>query len=208
MEPTIYKPSIYKGTGVYNTGAGGGGGDTDYIEINGKKYNYVKIGNLFFTTKNLNEVLPGINYNSGRNTVSNCKYPNQGGQLQTATGLMYNCLSLQDIENAVEGWRIPTENDINNLYSQIGNDGLKIRSKFGWDYYNYESNDETGFNLIPTGYIRDANSYDFRNRAHMQMSYSGNYNSSPMLSIDNNGAKNTYYRSFEYYAPVRLCRDA
>ena len=26
MEPTIYKPSIYKGTGIYNTGAGGGGG--------------------------------------------------------------------------------------------------------------------------------------------------------------------------------------
>lgn len=31
-EPTIYKPSIYKGNGVYNTGAGGGGGvDYKYI---------------------------------------------------------------------------------------------------------------------------------------------------------------------------------
>lgn len=27
MEPTIYKPSIYEGAGVYKTGAGGGGGD-------------------------------------------------------------------------------------------------------------------------------------------------------------------------------------
>ena len=26
MEPTIYKPSIYKGAGVYKTGAAGGGG--------------------------------------------------------------------------------------------------------------------------------------------------------------------------------------
>ena len=26
MEPTIYKPSIYKGAGIYKTGAAGGGG--------------------------------------------------------------------------------------------------------------------------------------------------------------------------------------
>lgn len=25
MEPTIYKPSVYNGNGVYNNGAGGGG---------------------------------------------------------------------------------------------------------------------------------------------------------------------------------------
>lgn len=32
MEPTIYKPSIYKGAGIYNTGAeGGGGGDIPNI---------------------------------------------------------------------------------------------------------------------------------------------------------------------------------
>lgn len=30
MEPTIYKPSIYKGTGVYKTGAEGGGGGAQY----------------------------------------------------------------------------------------------------------------------------------------------------------------------------------
>lgn len=52
MEPTIYKPSIYKGAGIYKTGSGGGGGDTNpdgsikkiallnkdvshYMEING-----------------------------------------------------------------------------------------------------------------------------------------------------------------------------
>lgn len=26
MEPTIYKPSIYKGAGIYKTGTEGGGG--------------------------------------------------------------------------------------------------------------------------------------------------------------------------------------
>lgn len=37
MEPMIYKPSIYKGVGVYNIGAGGGGGEPivpeDYKEL-------------------------------------------------------------------------------------------------------------------------------------------------------------------------------
>lgn len=33
-EPTIYKPSIYKGNGIYKNGAGGGGGGGEYIEDN------------------------------------------------------------------------------------------------------------------------------------------------------------------------------
>lgn len=33
MEPTIYKPSIYKGAGVYNTGAEGGGGGGEIAAI-------------------------------------------------------------------------------------------------------------------------------------------------------------------------------
>lgn len=30
MEPTIYKPSIYKGAGIYKSGGEGGGGETSY----------------------------------------------------------------------------------------------------------------------------------------------------------------------------------
>ena len=33
MEPTIYKPSIYKGAGIYKTGAGGGGGGGGSVSI-------------------------------------------------------------------------------------------------------------------------------------------------------------------------------
>ena len=34
MEPTIYKPSIYNGAGIYKNGATGGGGGGEYIEDN------------------------------------------------------------------------------------------------------------------------------------------------------------------------------
>ena len=36
MEPTIYKPSIYKGAGVYKTGAGGGVCEGKALEASGK----------------------------------------------------------------------------------------------------------------------------------------------------------------------------
>ena len=49
-EPTIYKPSIYNGNGVYNNGGGGGGGDLpaeyeqcNYIESDGTAYLYAQI---------------------------------------------------------------------------------------------------------------------------------------------------------------------
>ena len=38
MEPTIYKPSIYEGAGIYNTGAEGGGGGDSWGVNAGKEY--------------------------------------------------------------------------------------------------------------------------------------------------------------------------
>lgn len=59
MEPTIYKPSIYKGAGIYKTGAGGGGGgggedlpvngdltnDWDFLQTNPNRFTD-KIGSI------------------------------------------------------------------------------------------------------------------------------------------------------------------
>lgn len=44
MEPTIYKPSIYKGAGIYKAGAEGGGGEKEIIIPTGyKRLQYVEI---------------------------------------------------------------------------------------------------------------------------------------------------------------------
>lgn len=53
MEPTIYKPSIYKGAGIYKTGAEGGGGVPElppeykklmYVYINGQNNERLNLG--------------------------------------------------------------------------------------------------------------------------------------------------------------------
>lgn len=40
MEPTIYKPSIYKGAGIYKIGSEGGGGGGDLVLLKGTSGNY------------------------------------------------------------------------------------------------------------------------------------------------------------------------
>lgn len=42
MEPTIYKPSIYKGAGVYKAGAEGGGGGVGPLIIDGQEYGVIE----------------------------------------------------------------------------------------------------------------------------------------------------------------------
>lgn len=57
MEPTIYKPSIYKGAGIYNNGAGGGGiieNEFRLFNILGKEYKFLKIKDgVYFPCENL-----------------------------------------------------------------------------------------------------------------------------------------------------------
>lgn len=56
MEPTIYKPSIYKGAGVYKNGAAGGGIVNEFRSFNilGKEYKYLKIKDgVYFPCENL-----------------------------------------------------------------------------------------------------------------------------------------------------------
>jgi len=68
MKPTIYKPSIYKGAGIYKVGAEGGGGGANFIikDINGIEYeikDYIKLtpvnGNAPFYTM----INAGVAYN-------------------------------------------------------------------------------------------------------------------------------------------------
>ena len=56
MEPTIYKPSIYKGAGIYKTGAEGGGGG-GYLPEGYKKITYLETDGTSFCQYNLDEVI-------------------------------------------------------------------------------------------------------------------------------------------------------
>ena len=68
MEPTIYKPSIYKGAGIYKTGAGGGGGGGQVIP--GLPSNYTPINAVRISQTNTSQNLKFDNLNFSSDEVS------------------------------------------------------------------------------------------------------------------------------------------
>lgn len=203
MEPTIYKPSIYKGAGIYKTGAEGGGGGGNIVHIGSNDYEFVQIGNLYVINRNLDELFSGINFNGGSDTYANSKYIMADGQEQTAAGLFYNNLALDIISsNLPDGWRLPKIADMDHIYNVIANNGLKIRSKLGWGAKCFKTNDEFGLSLYPTG--RDN---QFITNFYGWYEYSGDYNYSYYYQIDISGNRTDARYNYTHYLPVRLFKD-
>ena len=96
MEPTIYKPSIYKGAGIYKTGAEGGGGIANqipqefvYKNILGKSYKCVEIeSGIFWPIESLEYIDENIEFitNSGDYDYSR---PQAMGRNYALSGVLY-----------------------------------------------------------------------------------------------------------------------
>ena len=76
MEPTIYKPSIYKGAGINKAGAGGGGGGGDisdkeiYSIISRSSFYYIDLNNSFSKTNlSIKVVFSAGNVGSNSNII-------------------------------------------------------------------------------------------------------------------------------------------
>lgn len=136
--PVIYKGAggIYKGRGVYNDGAGGGG--TSNIEIGGISYGVVKIGSLLWTSENL------------RNETEGSILP-QNPTLEN--GRLYKPYYFNKIDELLhDGWRIPNKDDLLTLkeFSTNSNDFISV---------SLGGNDLFGFNLSLPGYKNTSNNY-------------------------------------------------
>ena len=124
MEPKIYKPSIYKGAGIYNNGAGGGGGTFDIID----EYEPAEMPDgRIWTTKNLYMILyntkfGNTNSNSDRYTSFVTGTPSQDNIKHG--GLAYNFLEVQNFVNnrgvLFPGWNIPTKTELETLRDAFG----------------------------------------------------------------------------------------
>lgn len=148
MEPTIYKPSIYKGAGIYKTGAGGGGGEGyvyyDSIEpIADGFYKCVKVGNKLF----MNEFLQQPIY----------------GAIVTPYGALYKYDALFNSDGTMNGnftsrpntsgWRLPTNDEFNNLFVELDAKQIDFKSKYGW-YNNGNGTGEKKLSFFPIGYTQ------------------------------------------------------
>lgn len=121
MKPTIYKPSIYKGVGIYNTRAGGA---FDIID----EYEPAEMPDgRVWTTKNLYMIL--YNTKFGNENSNSDRYTSfvSGTPLQENikdAGLAYNFLEVQNFVNnksvLFPGWNVPTKTELENLRDSFG----------------------------------------------------------------------------------------
>lgn len=131
MEPTIYKPSIYKGAGIYNTWAGGGGGgggiqqEFRNFHILGKNYKYVKIDNgLWWPCENIDYIDENINDGFIDYLSTNCcAYYNNDEQNYKYNGRIYNFPAINYITGLVPNYcrRLNASTDVTKILNYIQN---------------------------------------------------------------------------------------
>ncbi len=126
----------------------------------------IKIGNQFWAIENLNvncfnngdEIFHATTNLEWKKASENktpawCYYENKI-ENSHEYGVLYNWYALNDPRGITpQGFRIPTENDFNQLISFVGDDsGQKLKSKNGWlEYGKGNGLDEFGFNAKPGG---------------------------------------------------------
>lgn len=158
-EPTIYKPSIYNGAGIYNNGGGGGGGGggEQTVTIGGVEHKVKKINNLIWLVENLKAPFNFV-HDGKSNTNAYFTYDYGDGR----TEYMYNLAAKQYLYNnpdLLNGFRIPTKTDLDDLILYAdptgynGKPGYYLKSDQEWIYdaSNYGAN-ILGFNLLPSCY--------------------------------------------------------
>lgn len=155
----LEKPSIYNGPGVYNQGAGGGGG-SNVIEINGVDYPYVVIENQLWLSKNLDITWDGLLnfdgtiYDNDTNPRAVWYEKKQWlyGADASDFGLLYNGFAADYIQNNFvgDGWHVPLDDDWTTLLNNVGsNPQTKLLTKGWWS--SGISNDEYKLGIKPAG---------------------------------------------------------
>ena len=160
MEPTIYKPSIYKGAGIYKTGAEGGGGN-----VIGRKYRTVNIGGMTWLAENLDYKFSGCNIGgSGIPYTPNAWYYNNdeatyGIDGTRKCGLLYNWFAVKLLNDnratLCPGWHVPTNDEWTALANAVGGTstaGTKLKAaNVSWAT-SWGGSDDYGFAVLPAGF--------------------------------------------------------
>lgn len=217
--PNVYnKRGVYNTRGVYNDGSGG----IDSVDIGGKIYPVVKIGDLYWLAQNLDYCdeniklgdTPTFDYDLPHAWYyQNDEY--EFGWNGKKFGLLYNNLAAEYLESEknriLNGFRVPNEDDFQNLENSIGtyNFIYKLKSE---QYWQTPGINENGFNMVPGGSCSGDNI--------TPIVWSDVYNQSNirMITSDHQGKQfranndNSYIllraANISFGISMRLCRDA
>ena len=160
MEPTIYKPSIYKGAGIYKNGAEGGG-----AYIGGKRYKTVVMPDgKEWLAENLDFKFCYIG-SGGSPTTPNAWYYNNDepvfGWNGYKCGLLYNWYAVKFLNDnksdLCPGWHAPTDSEWSTLVTACGDDaGTKLKAIDNSVVPGFPSawngTDNFRFSILPAGY--------------------------------------------------------
>lgn len=176
------------------------------VEIGGRTYPVVKIGNQYWLAENL----------AYHTTYYSFRYPNGDSSNESRFGLLYNYDCITEIKNNVnlEGFRFPTKDDIDYVYSLYGSNpqDLMVSSS---DIWNGLGTNTTGFSAIPSGsYNADSGNYLAFMQEHII--FTDTFISSGRLArmgfgVDENSVPFMYVSGSAYayanYFSIRLVKD-
>ena len=132
------------------------------VEIGGRSYPVVQIGNQLWMAENLDYKWSGLNIGINPNVQSAVYYNNDEatyGINGYKCGLLYNSNATDYLESnkstlLPSGWRVPSLTDFTTLKNYINdasNDGYKL-SRSGLDWApNWDGSDDFGFSMMPAG---------------------------------------------------------
>lgn len=214
--------------GANSLSQGGGG---DFVEIGGRKYKYVQIGNLLWLAENLDYKFSGLDIGpTGSPSTPSAWYYNNdeatyGIDGTYKCGLLYNGYAasyLEDHKSSLlpDGWRVPLKADLQSLPDTMGSIWNAQQAMAepdsisqGYPPTSWEGTNEYGFSASPSGFkdwgtFKDFNSYFYIWSA---TSLDVNYNSSLKLGL-HGGEWFFTIGDYFYYKQcslsIRLVKDA
>lgn len=201
--------------GAKSLAVGGG----DFVEIGGRKYPVVKIGNQLWMAENLDWKWTGLEIGSGSSANIHAAYMNNdestyGINGTYKCGLMYTWYASKYLNDnratmLPDGWHVPTQSEWDTLISTVGiNPGTKLKAldnsvtsswPSGWN-----GTDDYGFNALPAG----ESFVDFGVKGSFQCSNELSSINSPLYQLNTGSGFTRYSNSKGGLQYVRLVKDA
>lgn len=190
------------------------GGNQNEVEIGGRWYPYVQIGNQIWLAENLDYQWDGLTVGEsiygGDKPRANYYNNDQStyGESGNKYGLLYNRNAVDYLEGhkstLIPGWHVPTKSEWYTLAATVGGEsvaGTKLKSSTGWTSGNGDN--EYGFSAFPAGAYISSFYYYISNRAYFRIPYTENL----VYFSSDNGSMNSasHYESWEF--SIRLVKD-
>lgn len=160
----------------------------------GPTFDEVTIGNQIWMSKNL-----AIDDGQGGIIVKTLSYPGIGDVVE----YYYNGSATNRIVASIDGWHLPTIEEVETLFNQFS--ATQLKSVAGW-MTGYNGTNESKFNLLPAG-TGQRTSYDFSDGYIWTNSFSGSFRYMPGI-WQNTKYLNTVNKDSSYYVPLRLLKDS